>query len=214
VQEFEIVRRVRHAGLVKLYDVGMSGLYGWLAMEYFRCGDLRARMRAGIAPRDALRYAGQIARTLQAVHDAGVLHRDMKPGNVMVREDGSLALIDFGLARYAALDYEISDHGQIFGTPHYMSPEQGHGEPIDARSDLYSLGIVLFEMLAHAKPYASDNPMAIIFMHRKAPIPRLSDELASLQPLVDRFLAKLPGERFQSGAAAAAAIEEAMGTLA
>jgi eukaryotic-like serine/threonine-protein kinase len=213
VQEFEIVRRVGHPGVVKLHDVGMSGLYGWLAMEYFRAGDLRSRMRAGIEPREALHYAAEIARALNAVHEAGVLHRDMKPGNVMLRDDGSLALIDFGLARYTALDYEISDHGEIFGTPHYMSPEQGHGEPIDARSDLYSLGIVLFEMLTRTKPYAADNPMAIIFMHRKAPIPKLPAELAPLQPLIDRFLAKRPEDRFESGAAAADSIDLAAGAL-
>jgi eukaryotic-like serine/threonine-protein kinase len=212
VQELEIVRRVRNPSLVKLYDVGMSGLYGWLAMEYFRRGDLRALMRVGISPVEALRRAAEIARALHAVHEADVIHSDIKPGNVMVRDDGSLALIDFGLARYSALDYEISDHGQIFGTPHYMSPEQGHGEPIDARSDLYSLGIVLYEMLTHTKPYTADNPMAIIFMHRKAPIPRLPDELASFQPLIDRFLAKVPAERFESGSAAAEALEQAART--
>jgi eukaryotic-like serine/threonine-protein kinase len=208
VQELEIVRRVRHPAVVTIYDVGMSGLYGWLAMEYFRRGDLRALMRGEMTPRAALGYAAQIARALHAVHQSDVLHRDLKPGNVMVRDDGSLALIDFGLARYAALDYEISDHGQIFGTPHYMSPEQGHGEPLDARSDLYSLGIMLFEMLTRTKPYVSDNPMAIVVMHRKAPIPALRAELAVLQPLIDRFLAKEPAERFESGEAAAAALDE------
>lgn len=213
VQEFEIVRRVRNPSVVRLYDIGMSGLYGWLAMEYFRAGDLRSLMRAGIAPPEALRYAAEIARALDAVHEAGVLHRDMKPGNVMVRDDGSLALIDFGLARYTALDYEISDHGEIFGTPHYMSPEQGHGEPIDARSDLYSLGAVLFEMLAGRKPYSADNPMAIIYMHRKAPIPHLPGELAAAQPLIERLLAKKPEDRYQSGRAVAEAIEAAARTL-
>jgi len=214
VQELEIVERVRHRAVVKVYDVGMSGLYAWLAMEYFRAGDLRARMRAGITPREALAYAAGIARALAAVHDAEVLHRDVKPGNVMVRDDGSLALIDFGLARYAALDYEISDHGQIFGTPHYMSPEQGHGEPIDSRSDLYSVGAVLFEMLANRKPYTADNPMTIIYMHRKAPIPALPAELAVLQPLIERLLAKAPEDRFESGRDAAEAIEAAAAGLA
>ncbi len=90
---------------------------------------------------------------MRGIHEAGVLHRDLKPGNVMLREDGSLALIDFGLAKDSMLALEVTDHGQIFGTPHYMSPEQGHGERIDARSDLYSLGVMLFEMLAREKPY-------------------------------------------------------------
>jgi eukaryotic-like serine/threonine-protein kinase len=213
VQELEIVRRVHASAVATIYDVGMSGLYGWLAMEYFRAGDLRARMRGGMTPHDALRNAAQVARALGVVHKAGVLHRDVKPGNVMVRDDGSLALIDFGLARYAALDYEISDHGQIFGTPHYMSPEQGHGEPIDARSDLYSVGIMLYEMLAGRKPYSAENPMAIIYMHRKAPLPVLAAALAPLQPVLERLLAKQPDDRFESGAAAADAMEAAAASL-
>jgi eukaryotic-like serine/threonine-protein kinase len=213
VQELEIVRRVHDSAVAKIYDVGMSGLYGWLAMEYFQSGDLRARMRNGMTPQEAVRSAAQVARALDAVHKAGVLHRDVKPGNVMVRDDGSLALIDFGLARYAALDYEISDHGQIFGTPHYMSPEQGHGEPIDSRSDLYSVGVMLYEMLAGRKPYSADNPMAIIYMHRKAPLPLLPEPLAAVQPLLERLLAKRPDDRFESGAAAADAMEAAAATL-
>jgi len=213
VQEMEIVRRVHDSAVAKIYDVGMSGLYGWLAMEYFHAGDLRARMRNGMTPQGAVRSAAQVARALGAVHKAGVLHRDVKPGNVMVRDDDSLALIDFGLARYAALDYEISDHGQIFGTPHYMSPEQGHGEPIDARSDLYSVGIMLYEMLAGRKPYSADNPMAIIYMHRKAPLPLLPEPLAAVQPLLERLLAKQPDDRFESGVVAADAMDAAAATL-
>jgi serine/threonine protein kinase len=125
-----------------------------------------------------------------------------------MRDDGSLALIDFGLAKDAALAMEVTDHGTIFGTPHYMSPEQGHGEPIDGRSDLYSLGVILFEMLAREKPFLSENPMAIIYKHRKSPIPSLPAELAAFQPLVSKLLGKTPGERYPNAGAAADAIRE------
>jgi len=209
LQEYEIVQRIRHPGVVRLYDLGVSDEHAYLVMEYFRAGDLRRRMRSQLPVREALRIALEIARALDGIHRAGVLHRDLKPGNVMMRDDGTLALIDFGLAKDAALAMEVTDHGVIFGTPHYMSPEQGHGEPTDARSDLYSLGVVLYEMLAREKPYQSDNPMAIIYKHRKAPIPALPEAVAAFQPLVSKLLAKTPDERYPDAAAAVEAIRAA-----
>lgn len=209
LQEYEIVQRIRHPSIVQLYDLGISDDHAWLVMEYFRAGDLRRRMRAGMRPRPALRTAINIARALEAIHAAGVLHRDIKPGNVMLREDGSLALIDFGMSKDTALEQDVTDTGLIFGTPHYMSPEQGHGEPIDPRSDLYSLGVIVFEMLAREKPYAAENPMAIIYKHRKEPVPRLPEPFQALQPMVDRFLAKDPQDRYANASEAAVALEKA-----
>jgi eukaryotic-like serine/threonine-protein kinase len=214
LQEYEIVRRVTHPSVVRLYDLGVSDEHAYLVMEYFRAGDLRTRMRAGLAPREALRVAAAIAGGLQAIHSAGILHRDLKPGNVMLRDDGSVALIDFGLSKDAALDMELTDRGLIFGTPHYMSPEQGHGEPIDARTDLYSLGVILFEMLARAKPFADDNPMAIIYKHRHMPIPHLPQRFSVLQPLVNSLLAKRPQDRLSDAAVTAAALDAAAAELA
>ena len=127
------------------------------------------------------------------VHGAGVLHRDLKPGNIMLRTDGSIALIDFGMSKDAALTLDITETGTIFGTPHYMSPEQGHAEPLDERSDLYSLGVILFEMLTRQKPFRAENPMAIVYKHRKAAIPQLPAKFAPVQPVLEKLLAKLPG---------------------
>jgi tRNA A-37 threonylcarbamoyl transferase component Bud32 len=207
LQEYEIVQRIRSPGIVRLYDLGVSDEHAWLVMEYFAAGDLRARMRAGLSVRRALYNSISIARALQAIHAAGVLHRDLKPGNVMLRDDGSVALIDFGLSKDAALEREVTDRGMIFGTPHYMSPEQGHGESIDGRSDIYSLGIILFEMLAREKPYKADNPMALIYKHRKEPVPRLPQQFAALQPILERLLAKSPDDRFADAGEAATALE-------
>jgi serine/threonine-protein kinase PpkA len=102
---------------------------------------------------------------------------------------------------------ELTDKGLIFGTPHYMSPEQGHGQQLDARSDLYSLGIVLYEMLTGEKPYRADNPMTVLYMHRNTPIPRLAPELSLLQPLLDQLLAKEVEDRFSGATEASQAIE-------
>lgn len=210
LQEYEIAQRIASPAVVRLHDLGVSDEHAWLVMEYFALGDLRRRMRSSLSPRQALRFAVAIAEALAAVHAAGVLHRDLKPGNVMLREDGSIALIDFGLSKDAALALDVTDTGMIFGTPHYMSPEQGHAEALDVRSDLYSLGVILFEMLSGHKPYRAENPMAIVYKHRKEPLPQLPAQFAAVQPVLERLMAKTPAERFDDAPQARAALAETL----
>jgi serine/threonine protein kinase len=210
LQECELAQRINSTAVVRLHDLGVSDEHAWLVMEYFELGDLRRRMRASLAPREALRLAAAIARSLAAVHGAGVLHRDLKPGNIMLRHDGSVALIDFGLSKDLALALDLTDSGTIFGTPHYMSPEQGHAEALDARSDLYSLGVILFEMLTGRKPYRAENPMAIVYKHRKEPIPQLPAQFEVVQPLLERLLAKMPADRIATAEEAAEALQHTL----
>jgi serine/threonine-protein kinase PpkA len=164
--------------------------------------------------RTGLSYLRQLSSALGALHAIGVLHRDVKPGNVLVREDGSVAFIDFGLARQLDLESDITGEGTIFGTPHYMSPEQGHGQPLDARSDLYSLGVMLYEMLTGEKPYVADTPFGVIYLHANAPVPRLPQAVAHLQPLLDSLLAKRPGDRPANAAEIVDRIDELLGRAA
>ncbi len=210
LQEYEIAQRIASPAVVRLYDLGVSDEHAWVVMEYFARGDLRRRLRARLTPREALQFAAAIAHALATVHAAGVLHRDLKPGNVMLREDGSIALIDFGMSKDAALALDITETGTIFGTPHYMSPEQGHAEALDERSDLYSLGVILFEMLTREKPFRAENPMAIVYKHRKDAIPQLPAKFSPVQPVLEKLLAKLPEDRFANATAAARALEETL----
>jgi tRNA A-37 threonylcarbamoyl transferase component Bud32 len=209
LQEYEIAHRLHHSSIVHCHELGVADDHAYLAMDYYPDGDLRKRIRGGITPTDALELAGQVAGALVALHEAGALHRDLKPGNVLMRGTHRVVLTDFGLAKHAALAAEMTDPGVIFGTPHYMSPEQGHGEAVDERSDLYSLGVILYEMLAGEKPYTDNNPMAIIYKHRHQPIPRLPPPVAQWQDLVDTLLAKRPEDRYNTAAQVEATLREA-----
>jgi len=208
LQEYEIVAGLKHRNIVRIYDLGVADDHAYIAMEHFPAGDLRQRMKAPLAPATALHYLEQIASALEAIHVVGVLHRDLKPANVMLRTDGSLSLIDFGLAKANELDLELTGKREIFGTPYYMSPEQGHAELIDARSDLYSLGVVFYEMLIGRKPYLGGSAMEVIYKHKRAELPAIEPQYASYEPLLKRLLAKSPEDRFQSARALLDAVAE------
>jgi eukaryotic-like serine/threonine-protein kinase len=198
IQEYEIVAALTHPNIVRIYDLGIADDHAYIAMEHFPAGDLRARMKTPLAPRTAVQFLAQIASALDAIHAVGVLHRDLKPANVMLRADGTLCLIDFGLAKANELDVELTGSREIFGTPYYMSPEQGHAEAIDARSDLYSLGVVFYEMLIGRKPYTGSTAMEVIYKHKRAELPPIDPQHAAYEPMLRRLLAKEPADRFQS----------------
>ena len=198
LQEYEIVASLKHRNIVRIYDLGVADDHAYIAMEHFPAGDLRLRMKAPLTPAVALHFLEQIASALAAIHEVGVLHRDLKPANVMLRTDGSICLIDFGLAKNNEADAELTGTREIFGTPYYMSPEQGHAELIDARSDLYSLGVIYYEMLIGRKPYTGASAMEVIYKHRRAQLPEIPPQFASYEGILRRLLAKAPADRFQS----------------
>jgi serine/threonine protein kinase len=198
LQEYELIAEINHPNIVKIYDLGVGDDHAHIAMEYLDGGDLKQRIARGIPEQDAVRFVKQIASALAKIHEVGVLHRDLKPGNIMLRADGSVALIDFGLARRMRLQMELTDEGEIFGTPYYMSPEQGHGGAVDIRSDIYSLGVIFYEMLTGKKPFRADTAMGIIFQHARAPIPLLTPRFAKYQSVLNLMLAKKPDDRLQT----------------
>ncbi len=200
LQEYETIAELDHPNVVRIYDLGVSDDHAHIAMEYLDGGDLRNRIDKGVSRAKAVNYLRQIASGLSAVHEKHILHRDLKPGNIMLRKDGTIALIDFGLAKSAKLSNAITDKGEIFGTPYYMSPEQGHGVKVDERSDIYSLGVIFFELLTGTKPFAADTAMGIIYKHAQAPVPLLPPRLSQYQALINLMLAKRPEDRLQSAA--------------
>jgi DNA-binding NarL/FixJ family response regulator len=196
--EYQIAAGLSHPNVARVHGFGVADDHAYIAMEYFPRGDLRARIKAGIEPAQALAYLRQMAEALVVLHGAGVLHRDLKPGNVMVRDESSVALIDYGLSKQFSLDAAVTSGGEIFGTPYYMSPEQGHGRPTDARSDIYSLGIIFYEMLMRRKPYVAGSPMQVIYKHAHQPLPELPAHLKRFEGLLYNCISKDPQRRYAS----------------
>ncbi|HEY4370832.1 MAG TPA: protein kinase [Burkholderiales bacterium] len=201
IREYRVISAVQNEHVARIYDQGITDEHLYIAMEYFSSGDLRTRMghhdTARLTSIQALKITMQIARALDAIHAAGVIHRDLKPHNIMFRDADHLALVDFGLAKQVG-EKTITSTGGLLATPLYMSPEQCLGRSQDVRSDLYSVGVILYEMLTGEHLYDSDNLPGIAFQHVHADIPRLPEPLKGYQPLIERLLAKNPDNRFQS----------------
>jgi DNA-binding NarL/FixJ family response regulator len=197
-REYEIISSIKHRAIAEIYDFGELPDHQYLAMEYIPCGDLRDRLRNPLSIDESLYYLRALGEALRVIHVFGILHRDLKPANVMLREDNSPVLIDFGLARRSLEDAGTTAAGQVLGSPYYISPEQSQGYRVDARTDIYSLGVMFFEMLTGQRPYSGRSAIAIMAQHAAAEIPRLPPHLAQQQPLVDRLMAKNLNQRFGS----------------
>ncbi len=201
VNEGRIVASLVHANIITVHDVGIAEGLPYIAMEYVDGGDLKARIAAGITREEALEVVARMALCLAFAHEKGVIHRDLKPANILFRCDGTPLLTDFGIAKSVRLDSHLTATGRIIGTPRYMSPEQALGKTVDGRADIYSLGVVLYEMLAGEPPYRGDSEVDTILRHLNDPLPALPVGCHGYQPLLDRMLAKDPAARFDDAQA-------------
>ena len=165
-------------------------------MEYIKGGDLKSRIGIPMDPVEALECLVQIARGLKLAHNHGIIHRDVKPANILFRDDDTPLLTDFGIAKKIDNDMSLTSTGIFLGSPNYVSPEQATGGDIDGRSDIYSLGCIFYEMLTGEKPYKSETVFDVVMQHKGAPIPMLAEDLSQYQPLLNKMIAKTPQERF------------------
>jgi FixJ family two-component response regulator/tRNA A-37 threonylcarbamoyl transferase component Bud32 len=198
VREYKLIAAIENEHVAHIFDQGFSGEQPYIAMEYLSGGTLAARIHEGISSLAALRITSQIAKALDAIHAHGIVHRDLKPQNIMFRQNGRPVIVDFGLARDLDSTAKLTRHGEVMATPRYMSPEQCLGLPADARSDLYSLGAIFYEMLTGKRLWGDEGPAGLVYKHVHEPVPRLPERLAGYQTIIDRLLAKKPEDRFQS----------------
>jgi ActR/RegA family two-component response regulator/tRNA A-37 threonylcarbamoyl transferase component Bud32 len=199
VQEYTLISNLHHPHVIQIYERAFTRRYAYIVMEYFPGGDLIKKIKSGITPSDIISYLRQITEGLKAVHRLGIIHRDMKSANVLFRDDGTLAITDFGIAKSLSSVTDITANGEILGTPHYISPEQIEmRSSIDHRSDFYSLGAITYEMFTGKKPYPMSTLYAILEAHINNPVPTLPKNQDAYQPLIDKLMAKNPDERYQS----------------
>ena len=222
-REAQAMARLQHRNIVAVYDTGDTpDGRPFIAMQYVRGGTLEGLL-ADLEGRGqvmtvayALAVGRQVADALATAHRAGIIHRDLKPSNILLDDQRRPLLTDLGIA-YVQDTQRLTRTDTFIGTPHYMSPEQGKGLPLDARSDIYSLGVVLFELLAGQRPFPGDSHWALIHQHVTEPAPSLADVRAGMPrpvaALVGRCLEKEPGRRYQSAGELAAAIDQVLGQV-
>ncbi|OOG57977.1 protein kinase [Polaromonas sp. C04] len=200
IQEYTLLSKIDHPNIVKIFKQGFSDTHAYTAMEYFERGNLRSRMGGAVDQRSVIALVSQIAGALSVIHDLGVVHRDLKPENLLLRADGSIVLTDFGIAKSIFQsdnpDLALTRHGDLIGTPSYMSPEQVSGQRITPQTDFYSLGVVMFELLSGQRPFQADTLVSMLALHAREPTPMLPKEHAVLQPVVDKLMLKDPGLRY------------------
>jgi serine/threonine protein kinase len=195
--EGRAMAKLPHRNIVGVFDIVQAADVNYIAMEYLAGGTLVEHLRKGVSLGEAISVVVQIAEALQLAHDNGIVHRDLKPANIMFRDAHTPVLTDFGIAQHQeATSTRLTQAGMMVGTPTYMSPEQASDQPIDGRSDQYSLGVMFYEMLTGAPPFEGSSPLTVAIAHIQTPPPPLPAQFAQFQPIMDRLLAKQPDHRF------------------
>jgi serine/threonine protein kinase len=197
-KEVRAAAKLNHRNIVTVYEVGHQDSYHYFSMRLLTGGDLRRRIEQGLSPMESLAILRELADAFAHAHARNFVHRDVKPENVMFDEQGFPVLTDFGIAKALDANTHMTRTGMTMGTPRYLSPEQASGKPVDARADLYSLGVMFFEMLTGKPPYDAEESMAVIFKHVTEPIPVLPPEVLRYQPLLEKLMAKDPAKRVPS----------------
>jgi len=210
LKEGRLTAKLAHPNLVTVYDIGQHNNLYYLAAEYIPGGTLRDRMNRGMTLTEIIDVMRDVAMGLTYAHEKSVVHRDVKPGNVLFRANGTAVLADFGIAKAMNSNTMSTQAGNSIGTPHYMSPEQARADKVDGRSDIYSLGAMMYEMLVGAPPYESSDPFTIALMHVTHPLPILPQQFVWLQPILNKMMAKLPGDRYATGEEFVVALDKLM----
>ncbi|MDK1398948.1 serine/threonine-protein kinase [Pseudomonas protegens] len=207
LREGKTLARLSHPHTVTIHDIGNVGELYYMAMEYLPNGTLKERIAAGLTPEQGLTYIRQIASALGYAHAQGLVHRDVKPANILFRADGTAVLSDFGIAKSLDDRTQFTQAGFAVGTPSYMSPEQARGQDIDGRADLYALGVVLYEILVGELPYNGTDALSTALAHLTEPLPELPLHHGRYQHILRKLLAKDPAERYPDAAALLAALD-------
>ena len=198
IQEYAILANIEHHHIAKIYDQGFTDAYAFIAMEYLSGGDFKTEIAKRPTHARIIDLLRQIVSALSTIHQLGIVYRDLKPENLMFRGNGSLVLVDFGIVKNIREETDAlvrTQHGQIIGTPYYVSPEQASGKEVTHRCDFYSLGVILYELLVGSRPYRGDSLGELLNCHISAPTPRLPAAHAKFQPFLDRMMAKNPEDR-------------------
>jgi len=189
---------LNHPNIITIYDAGETDNHLYISMEYLQGGDLKQKIKSHLSQEETISIITKLSEALAYAHSKGFIHRDIKPGNIIFNEENQPILADFGIAQATSFNEQTVIDGMLMGTPHYSSPEQASSKKIDHRTDLYSLGVVYYEMLTGKKPFIAETPFALIYKHLEEAPPDLDSKFKDHQPIIHKLMAKNPDDRYAS----------------